>query len=204
MSSTHPSDEAPTAPPAGPVLFQAPPRGPGRPPSTSTSELSPPSTPSTSPSNPEASSTSPEGDWSTRSHPDDGEPQPESGTSSGSLGSEIGVEALTGLRRSIAAGLIHATEAAHSVATDDVGRHFGQFVATETEITEVSDASARIITRKLPRGVGNKDFEDFIRLGVAVASYVGRQVKIRGQARAARRQLKAAAANAPNAGEQGA
>jgi len=119
--------------------------------------------------------------------------------SSASLGNEIGVEALTGLRRSIAAGIIHATEAAHSVATDDVGRHFGAFVATETEITEVSDASARIITRKLPKGVGNKDLEDFVRLGVAVASYVGRQIKIRGQARAARRQLKAAAESVPPA-----
>jgi len=199
MSSTHQSDETPTAPPAGPVLFQAPPRGPGRPPSTSTNEPPAPNTPSTNPSDPAESSTSPAGDWSTRSHPDDGEPQPANEPSSASLGSEIGVEALTGLRRSIAAGIIHATEAAHSVATDDVGRHFGAFVATETEITEVSDASARIITRKLPKGIGNRDLEDFVRVGVAVASYVGRQIKIRGQARAARRQLKAAAESAPPA-----
>ena len=206
MNSTHPSDEPSAPQPAGPVLFQAPPRGPGRPPSsTSTSEPPPSSTLPTNPSDPGESSTSPEADWSTRNRPDAGEPQPASEPSSGSLGSEIGVEALTGLRRSIAAGIIHATEAAHNIATDDVGRHFGAFVASETEINEVSDAGARIISRKLPAGLGNKDLEDFIRVGIAVASYVGRQIKIRGLSRAARKQLQdAKASGVANAGEQGA
>lgn len=201
MNSTPPSDDAPTPPPAGPVMFQAPPRGPGRPPSTSTSEPQPSTTPETNPSGPAESSTSPEPDWSTSSHPGDSDANANS-TSGGSLGSEVNAEALSGLRGSIAAGIIHATEAAHSLATDDVGRHLNQFIASETEIMEISDAGARILSRKLPRGIGgNKDIEDLMRVGAAVVSYVGRQITILRKAKAARRQIKAATAGQPT-GEQ--
>lgn len=197
MSSTPPSDETPTA---GPVLFQAPRPGPGRPPSsTSTSEPPNPSTPETNQSNPAESSTSPEEDWSTSSRPDVDEPEPESGPSSGSLGSEVGAEARSGLRRGIAAGIVNATEAAHNALTDDVGRHLGAFLASDKEIEEVSDAGARYLGRKLPTGAGNRDLEDLLRVGIAVASYVSRQVRILNQARAARRQLRAAAASQPGA-----
>jgi hypothetical protein len=193
MNSTPRSDDIPTPPPA-PVMFQAPRPGPGRPPSsTSTSEPPQSTTPETSPSSPAESLTSQEPDWSTRSHLGDDEPRPASSTSGGSLGSEVGAEAQSGLRGGIAAGIVNATEAAHNILTDDVGRHLDQFRATETEIMEISDAGARIISRKLPPGVGNKDFEDILRVGMAVASYVGRQVRIMRQASAARRQLKAAA-----------
>jgi hypothetical protein len=175
-------------------MFQAPRPGPGRPPSsTSTSEPPQSTTPGTSPTGPAESLTSQEPDWSTRSHLGDDEPRPASSTSGGSLGSEVGAEAQSGLRGGIAAGIVNATEAAHNILTDDVGRHLDQFRATETEIMEISDAGARIISRKLPPGVGNKDFEDILRVGMAVASYVGRQVRIMRQASAARRQLNAAA-----------
>lgn len=190
MSSTSPSDDTPSEP----LLFQTPRPGPGRPPSqTSTSEPRPSSTPETSPSDPAESSTSPEQDWSTSGRPAGDEQQP-SDTSSGSLGSEVGAEARAGLRGSIAAGIVNATEAAHNTLADDVGRHLGQFLASDKEIQEVSDAGARIISRKLPKGTGNPDLEDLLRLGVAVAAYVGRQVRIFRQASAARRQLRAAAA----------
>lgn len=197
MSSTPRSDEIP---PAGPVMFQAPRPGPGRPPSsTSTSEPPQSNTTGTSPTGPAESSTRAEPDWSTRNRPDADEQTPASGTSGASLGSEVGAEALSGLRGSIAAGIVNATEAAHNILADDVGRHLDQFRATETEIMEISDAGARIISRKLPAGVGNKDFEDFLRVGMAVVSYVGRQVKILNQARTARRQLRAAAVATPAA-----
>jgi hypothetical protein len=199
MSSTPRSDDTQTSPPA-PVMFQAPRPGPGRPPSsTSTSEPPQSTTPETSPSSPAESSTSQEPDWSIRNRLGDDEPTPASATSGASLGSEVGAEALSGLRGSIAAGIVNATEAAHNILTDDVGRHLDQFRATETEIMEISDAGARIISRKLPAGVGNKDFEDFLRVGMAVVSYVGRQVKILNQARTARRQLRAATAARPTA-----
>lgn len=185
MNSTSPSDETPTE---GPQLFQAPRPGPGRPSSTSTSEPPASSTPETNPNRSAESSTSPDQDWSTRSHPVDGEPRLESGTSSDSPGSDTTGEP-TGLRKSIAAGIINATEAAYNAATDDVGRHLDQFRASDTEIMEISDAGARIITRKLPPGVGNRDFEDVVRVGMAVLSYVTRQFKIVREARAIRRKL---------------
>lgn len=106
---------------------------------------------------------------------------------------------MTGLRGGIAAGIMNVTEAAHNIATDDVGRHLGQFLPSDTEVNEISDAGARILSRKLPAGAGSGDFEDLLRVGMAVFSYVGRQVRIMNQARAARRQIKAAAATAPPA-----
>ncbi|NUR04296.1 MAG: hypothetical protein HOY79_49685 [Streptomyces sp.] len=107
------------------------------------------------------------------------------------------------MRAGIAAGLVNATEAAHNLATDDVGRALGQFLVSETEVMEISDAGARIIGRKLPKGLGNRDFEDFARLGMAVASYVGRQVSIWKKARAARRQIESVK-NGQNGGEEAA
>lgn len=202
MSSTPPSDETTAPPPAGPVLFQAPRPGPGRPSSTSTSAPPRSGTTETSPSDLAESSTGPEPDWSTRSHPDVDDARPESGTSSGSLGSEAAAEALTGLRGRIAAGIANGTQAAHHALADDVGQAFGQFLASEKEIEEVSDAGARILSRKLPKGLGNPDLEDAIRVGIAVVSYVSRQLSILKQARAARHQLKAAAAAAPRTGDQ--
>lgn len=202
MNSTPPNDSD-EIPPAGPVLFQAPRPGPGRPPSqTSMSEPPTSSSSRESPTSPGESSTSPEADSWTRHHPDDDEQPPASAPSGDSLGSETGAETPTGLRGSIAAGILNVTEAAHNILADDVGRHFGQFLASDMEIQEISDAGARILSRKLPKGLGNKDLEDALRLGVAFAAYVGRQVKILSQSRAARRQMRAAAAAAPSAGAQ--
>jgi hypothetical protein len=201
MSSTPPSDETATAPiPAGPVMFQAPRPGPGRPPSsTSTSEPPLSSTSETNPNGPGESLTSPDPDSSTRHLLGDDESDPGRSTSSGSLGSEIGAEARNTLRATITAGIVNATEAAHNTLTDDVGRYFEQYRASDKEIEEVAAASARILSRKAPKGLGNPDVEDFLRLGVAVVAYVGRQVRIFRQAAAARRQIKAAAASAPPA-----
>jgi len=181
-------------------MFQTPRPGPGRPASsTSTSEPPPLNTSEANPSGPAESSTSPDPDWSTR-HPLDND-APDSGrsTSSDSLGSEVGAETRGTLRATITAGIVNATEAAHNTLTDDVGRYFDQYRASEHEIDEVAGASARILSRKVPKGLGNPDLEDFLRLGVAVAAYVGRQVRIFRQAAAARRQIKAAAATAPPA-----
>jgi len=190
MSSSPDLDES-DVPPVGPVMFQAPRPGPGRPTSsTSTSEPPQSSTRETNPSGPAESSTNPDQDSSTRNPLDDGAAASDSGTSGRSLGSEIGAEAHAGLRGGIAAGIINATEAAHNALTDDVGRQLGQFLISDTEVGEIADRGARIIARKLPKGAGNPDIEDFIRVGVAVVAYVGRQFRIFRQATAVRRKMR--------------
>jgi hypothetical protein len=169
-------------------MFQQPRRGPGRP-SKSTTELPASSTPETPRSFPEEPSIPSGPDSSTRSPRDGGDSSRANGTSGDSPGNE---PPSGGLIRSIQAQIVNATEAAHNLATDDVGRAFGQFLVSETEAMELSEASARLISRKVPKGFGNSDLEDYARIGVAVVSYVGRQISIWKKARSARHQMASA------------
>lgn len=191
MPSNRPDTESPK--PAPPAMFLEPKRGPGRP-STSTSEHPTSSTPETSPSSPEEPSTPPGPDSSTRSPRDDAGSANERRTSGASPGNEppADFDVSSGLVKSIAAQIVNATEAAHNLATDDVGRAFGQYLVSETEASELAEASARLIARKVPKGFGNRDLEDYARIGVAVVSYVGRQISIWNKARSARRQMSSA------------
>lgn len=197
MSSSPSDAESPTeSPRPGPVMFQAPPRGPGRPSGTSTSTTPPPSTSETSPSRPEEPSTPQAQDWSTRPHPGDAASVARPDTSSGSPGIKGDPDVADDIRKA----LVNATEAAHGALTDDVGRAFGQFRATEDELDEVSDAAAGLLGRRVPKGVGNPDVADLIRAGIALIAYGVRQINIMRVARAARRKM-ASATEGQNGGE---
>lgn len=200
MPSNPTADESPspTQTPPGPVMFQAPPPRPGRPPSaTSTSTPPPPSTNETTPHHRAESSTPAEPDWSTSQHPAGGGSDARSSISSDSPGSKRGAQLVA---EDIRGALINATEAAANGLTDDVGRALGQFRATEDELDEVSEAAAGLLARRVPRGVGNPDVADLIRVGLAVIAYGGRQFRILRAARAARRKM-ASAAEGQNGGE---
>lgn len=130
---------------------------------------------------------SPEPDSSTRNHPGNDASAHESDTSSSSHGSEP-----KGLTANLERQLLHASFIVHSLATDDVGRAYGLYLISDTEASEIAEAGSHLISRKIPKGLGNRDVEDYARIGLAVASYVGRQFSIWKQARSARRQMASA------------
>lgn len=84
------------------------------------------------------------------------------------------------------------TGAAHNTLTDDVGRELGLYLATGDELAESADALASLANRHLTGGRGmTPDAEDIVRLGIAVASYAGRQWRTWKQARKNRAHLAA-------------
>lgn len=84
------------------------------------------------------------------------------------------------------------TGAAHNTLTDDVGRQLGLYLATTDELDESADALASLASRHLTGGRGmTPDAEDLVRLGIAVASYAGRQWRTWKQARGLRKKLAA-------------
>lgn len=191
MTSPYPdeSDERP-----GPVMFLEAGR-PGRPRSTLTSESSNPSS-SADPSQPRPeSSTSPDPSWSTEPPP----PPPyadESEQPSVSPGSDE--PALT-LGQMITRGLAGATEVAHNTATDDVGRAYGQWLATERELYETGEGAAGLLSRRIPAGPGSPDMADLIRIGISLASYGSRQYQTWKRVRAQRKAIALAAAQQADA-----
>lgn len=175
---------APDVPPADdPILFQEPPRGPGRPRSSTSTSTTPPPGTSPEPPNPLEEPSTPAGpDSSTSDHrgdPGESESEPVSlSPGSGEPG---------GLAGAIRAGILTGTHAAHNLATDDIGRVLGAYLVTKRELDEASEGAARILQRKVPAGLVGRDVQDGVRVGVALASWLGRQFQIWTRARAARR-----------------
>lgn len=112
---------------------------------------------------------------------DDSSSRPSSGDlPKGSLGSRAE------LRKATAAGVITVTTAAHEMFADDDGKAVGLYLADQDEVDTVADATAGLLSRRVPPGVGSPDATDIVRLALAVAGYVGRQFMLRRQLKRAR------------------
>lgn len=90
------------------------------------------------------------------------------------------------LRQTVAAGVTAATSAAHELLADDDAKSYGAFLADENEVDGIADAAAGLLSRRVPAGVGNPDVTDLVKLGLILAGYVGRQIRIRRQIKAMR------------------
>lgn len=127
----------------------------------------------------------PTDDWSAGSL-DDGTPtasgpaEPSSPPSTGDLpkGSLGGRAELSGTVR---AGVTAASSAAHELLADDDAKSLGAFLVDEDELDGIGDAAAGLLSRRVPAGVGNPDVTDLVKLGLILAGYVGRQIRIRRQ-----------------------
>jgi len=200
--TTPPQSDEETA--SGPVVLFREADNRGRPRSeTSTSSLQPQDSQNPHQISPtEVSSTAADPSWSTGPNGDGNAPGTVNDTSSPSPGNGEG-DGGSGrtLTDRIASGLAGVTGAAHNTLTDDVGRDLGLYLATGDELAESADALASLAGRHLTGGRGmTRDTEDLVRLGIAVASYAGRQWRTWKQARAVRKQLAAqSAASTPAA-----
>jgi hypothetical protein len=90
------------------------------------------------------------------------------------------------LRKTVTAGVIAATSAAHELLADDDGKSLGAFLADDEEVDGIADAAAGLLSRRVPAGVGNPDVTDLVKLGLILAGYIGRQFRIRRQIKAMR------------------
>jgi hypothetical protein len=69
---------------------------------------------------------------------------------------------------------------------DEEEREFGLWVPDEDDVQDIAAPAANIVYRRLPEEARGGDVIDIIALGLAVAGYVGKNLKVRAQIRGVR------------------
>lgn len=79
----------------------------------------------------------------------------------------------------------------HQVLTaeDSLEREAGLYVPDEDDVQAISDPIAGLASRRLPEGAGDPDAADLIALAIGVGGYVVKQLTLRAQLRAHRKQM---------------
>lgn len=179
QSPTAAPSDSPTSPnPAGSPLFM-PPQQPKSPPQPSQTQefrhLD--GSPSQIPAVPDPS-------WSTDGSPSSA-PEPAEDSATPSIGKGVRLSK-AGLRTGIGTGFRRVCKLLAVYLADEEEREFGLWVPDEDDVQDIAAPAANIVYRRLPEEARGGDVIDIIALGLAVAGYVGKNLKVRAQIRGVR------------------
>jgi len=74
----------------------------------------------------------------------------------------------------------------HSFAADVVEREYDLWRADQDDVDDISAPASRLVYRRLPAEAKGTDTIDLLHLALAVAGYVGKNLKLRAEIRRAR------------------
>lgn len=179
-SATVESPDSPTSPsPVGSPLFMPPPQPKSLPSLSSTSD----------PGQAPADSLPADPNWSTSdSEPSDPGPGATSDTPSTGSGVKL---SKSGLRTGIGTGFRQVCKLVAAYLADEEERELGVWTPDPDDVEDISRPAANIVYRRLPDEARGGDLIDIVALGLALAGYVGKNLRHKQQIRTVR-QLQAA------------
>lgn len=171
------SPSSPTPPPTASPLFMPPPSStsPEQPPPSSTSEPTP-----SQPLRPYG-----EVNWSTDEPESQYGPEPIESGDTPSIPKGVKLSK-AGLRTGIGTGFRQVCKLVAAYLADEEEREFGVWTPDRDDVEDIAVPAANIVYRRLPDEARGGDLIDIVALGLALAGYVGKNLKHKQRIRAVR------------------
>jgi hypothetical protein len=97
-----------------------------------------------------------------------------------------GLATRSGLRAVLGQAVRTVTNAVAVIAADATEQQFGLWRADKDDVDGISGPASRIVYRRLPDEARDSDALDLFGIGLAIAAYVAKQLKLKADLRAAR------------------